>query len=176
MSAKPALQTSSEPSRKDISHTDNATHVYVKVDCPVGLAPRFEGPYPIVSRPSRSTVKLRLGSYANGVPRLQEYHWSSCKVAHLRDGASDGQRPNLGRPRNKPDTLAEEPSSKPSDSIDESGGVHENQEMGTVGPDSQEPPASEPSVTPACPSRPIRSTRNPSPRYVDALTRDPSRA
>ena len=151
----------------DISNTDQASHVYVKVAEPQGLSSRFEGPYPIVSRPSRSTVQLRLGSYANGVPRLQEYHWSSCKVAHLRDGASDGQRPNLGRPRTKPDPPARKPSSDPPDSIDESGGVDQIQEAEPV---LQEPTSSESSAPPGCPSRPIRSTRNPSPKYVDVLT------
>ena len=166
ISARPAQQTTSVANPMDISNTDMASHVYVKVAEPQGLSSRFEGPYPIVSRPSRSTVQLRLGSYANGVPRLQEYHWSSCKVAHLRDGAPDGQRPNLGRPKTKPDPQQKEFSSDSTDSIDETGGVDQIQE-----PSPQKPDSPESSQTPGCPARPVRSTRNPSPRYVDVLTR-----
>merc|ERR1711978_475225 len=40
MSAQPALPTSSVPKQHDISHTDKATHVYVKVDTPTGLSAR----------------------------------------------------------------------------------------------------------------------------------------
>ena len=59
------------------------------------LSQQFEGPYKIVSRPSRSQVEVRIGSYANGLPRTSTYHWSSCKIAHMRDGATEGSRPNL---------------------------------------------------------------------------------
>ena len=82
----------------DISHTNNATHVYIKVDNPQSLCPRFEGPYRIHSRPSRSTIEVILGRKKNGDLRLSTYHWSSAKVAYLRDGAADAERPKLGRP------------------------------------------------------------------------------
>ena len=52
----------------------------------------------MVSRPSRTTVEVRIGSFVDGSPRLQTYNLSSCKIAHMRDGAPDGQRPKLGRP------------------------------------------------------------------------------
>ena len=87
LSARPALQTSATVEPLDISYTNKATHVYVKVDNPQGLSSRFEGPYPIVSRPSRSTVEVRIGSFVDGKPRLQVYSWASCKIAHLREGA-----------------------------------------------------------------------------------------
>ena len=74
MDAKPALQTSSQPKELDISETDSATHVYVKIEEPRGLSPRFEGPFEIVSRPSRSQVQVRVGSYASGEPRHLTYH------------------------------------------------------------------------------------------------------
>ena len=62
---KPRLKTSSTVEPIDVSYTDKATHVYVKVHEPRGLYPRFEGPWPIVSRPSRSQVQVKIGSYAN---------------------------------------------------------------------------------------------------------------
>ena len=94
---KPAIQTSATVNPIDISFTDRITHVYVKVDEPRGLCPRFEGPYKVMSRPSRSQVEVRVGSYANGDPRLVTFHWSSCKPAHMREDAEEGSRPNIGR-------------------------------------------------------------------------------
>ena len=77
--------------------TENATHVYVKVANPKSLCPKFEGPFAIESRPSRSQVKVRVGSYANGEPRFLTLHWSSCKIAHVRQNFQEGSRPNIGR-------------------------------------------------------------------------------
>ena len=71
---KPALQTSAKIEELDISQTDNITHVYVKVDDPRGLNPRFQGPFPVISRPSRSQVEVKVGSYADGRPRLSIFH------------------------------------------------------------------------------------------------------
>ena len=102
LEARPALQTSSKPNKIDISNTDNVSHVYVKVEEPRGLNPRFEGPYEIVARPSRSQVQVRVGSYATGEPRLLTYHWSWCKPAHMREGADVGSRPKLGRRSTNP--------------------------------------------------------------------------
>ena len=95
---RPGIQMSTKTDFVDISHTNNATHVYLKVDNPQSLCPRFEGPYRIHSRPSRSTIEVILGRKKNGDLRLSTYHWSSAKVAHLRDGAVDAERPKLGRP------------------------------------------------------------------------------
>ena len=80
-----------------MSFTDKATHVYVKVDEPRGLNARFEGPYKIVSRPSRSQIEVRIGSYADGSERRATFHWSACKIAHMRESATEGSRPMLGR-------------------------------------------------------------------------------
>ena len=150
MSAQPGLQTSTVVNPIDISQTDSATHVYVRVDEPRGLAARFEGPYPVISRPSRSTVQLRIGSYANGTPRLQVYHWSSCKIAHRREDAKDGERPKLGR-RPDPDS----PPAKTDDPVSEP----------SLSP---EPPAPEPPALSS--TRPARSTRNHNPQYVSSIT------
>merc|ERR1712115_614927 len=82
----------------EITKTDDATHVYVKVDKPQGLCSKFEGPYAIVDRPSRSQVTVKIGMKKDGSLRTNTYHWSSCKVAHMRTGAAEGERPKLGRP------------------------------------------------------------------------------
>ena len=94
--------TSTKTSHLDISATNNATHVYIKVDKPESLCPKFEGPYPIYSRPSRSQITVNLGQKRNGDLRLQTYHWSSAKVAHMRKGFLAAQRPKLGRPASNP--------------------------------------------------------------------------
>ena len=94
---RPPIPTSGKREELDIENTRNATHVYVKVDQPSSLSPKFEGPYEIYSRPSRSQVELKIGLFKDGRPRLLTYNWQQCKVAHLREGAKIGQRPMLGR-------------------------------------------------------------------------------
>ena len=135
----------------------------VKVDNPQGLNCRFEGPYQIISRPSRSTVEVRIGSFVDGKPRLQTYNWSSCKIAHLREGAPEGQRPKLGR-------------KKTSASSD----VPDSTDAKTNFPVAVTPPPVETSVTTDVPQqleqpsksvsgRPVRTTRNPHPQYIDSI-------
>ena len=102
LNERPAIQTSATVDPVDISYTNNVTHVYVKVDEPRGLSPRFEGPYKVIDRPSRTTVTVRVGSFADGNPRLLTYNWSQCKPAHLRHDAKEGERPSLGRRPNPP--------------------------------------------------------------------------
>ena len=58
MTARPLVPTSTVVNPADLTETLQAKHVYVKVDQPSGLQARFEGPYPIVSRPSRSTITV----------------------------------------------------------------------------------------------------------------------
>ena len=155
MSAQPALPTSSVSKPLDISVTDSATHVYVKVENPKGLSGRFEGPYEIISRPSRSQVEVRIGSYASGAPRLQTYSWESCKIAHLRADAKPASRPNLGRkPAPQQDT-----SKKTTSDITQ-------QETMTISADKVQ--TSTP-VLDSSSTRPPRSTRNPNPQYVHSL-------
>ena len=97
LSSRPPIQTSSPVTEKEINNTLNATHVYVKQANPQSLCPKFEGPFEIKSRPSRSTIQVKIGTYANGDDRLLVFHWSSCKIAHMREGAPEGSRPQLGR-------------------------------------------------------------------------------
>ena len=113
LSARPPVPTSTVVNPIDLSETTSAKHVYVKVDQPSGLQARFEGPYPIVSRPSRSTITVRVGSFVNGAPRLQTYNWNLCKIAHLREDAMAAERPRLGR---KPRAKAASPTSSESSS------------------------------------------------------------
>ena len=164
MSAKPALPTSATVDPIDISYTEAATHIYIKVEDPKGLSPRWEGPYLITSRPSRSQVEVRLGSFADGSPRLQTYNWNTCKVAHLRPDMKDASRPKLGRPH-----LQTPPNPKPTENLnmaDESS-VASNQNKQAVETPAKIQTSLE--ISGDTSSRPVRSTRNPNPLYVDAL-------
>ena len=122
---RPGVKMSSQIKHNDITYTDNAPHVYIKVDKPQSLCPRFEGPYEIHSRPSRSTIEVVLGCKKDGSLRLQKYHWSSAKIAHMREGASVAQRPKLGRPS----TLTSTPLAKNDLTSSQSSNVSENLSM-----------------------------------------------
>ena len=191
MAARPALPTSSVPNPIDIAHTEKATHVYVKIEDPSGLQPRWEGPYPIESRPSRSTIIIRIGSFVDGKPRLQQYNWNTCKIAHLREDATEAQRPRLGR---KPASSANDPKpteqsevnrtrakvNKRNQPVDQpiaspESAIHETSNRKQPHPDYL---AKGPLITNEMfdkwtpdllniPTRPVRATRNPNPRYVD---------
>ena len=196
MDARPALQTSSTQNPIDISYTDNATHVYVKVSDPKGLNSKFEGPYFITSRPSRSTVQVRVGSFADGSPRHQVFHWSLCKIAHMRDGALEGSRPKLGRkPLPKPpDKMADDAIADDSQLVDVNNQSSSEPAKIQTAPNqnSSETMSSNPHpdyvrkgplVTQTMfdqanwpqilglpsSSRPVRASRNPNPRYVDSV-------
>ena len=161
MAAKPALQTSTVSNPIDTAFTDKAKRVYVKLDNPTGLSGPFEGPFPIISRPSRSQVQVKIGSYADGRPRLQTYNWDSCKISNDRPGQEDGTRSALGRrPAPKPPVTTDPQSSPTNQSTEEvvSDQVVSNQVV-------SDQVVSDQVVKP--PSRPTRATRNPKPQYID---------
>ena len=155
LESNPALQTSSKANPKDLDHTKNATHVYIKLEDPKGLSGRFEGPFEIVSRPSRSQIQVKIGVFANGQPRLSIYNWQQCKIAHLREGFIEGSRPALGR---KPQVRPNPPA------VVESLPVETNNNDAPK----QTKPESPPNIQPVY-TRPVRTTRNANPQYVDAV-------
>ena len=89
------------------------------------------------------------------------FHWSLCKIAHLRDDFVEASRPNLGR-RPDPTTVTTQMTpneqSKMADEavmpVDKEVNKHQRAKIQT------------PSTVI---NRPIRSTRNQNPSYVDAL-------
>ena len=175
MSAKPGLPTSTVVHPIDVAHTEQATHVYVKVDEPKGLSSKFEGPFLITSRPSRSTVQVRVGSFVDGTPRLQVFNWSSCKIAHLRPDSIDFLRPNIGRKSKDPEPTGpvtpppffklnkNDATSMPAAST----GLTASQQQQADGHATSNPQERELPVN----SRPIRSTRNPSPNYINFIAK-----
>ena len=147
-----------------------------------------------MSRPSRSQVQVRIGSFANGRPRLSTYHWHSCKIAHLRDGAVEGARPNLGRRPDPPTDktlLTDALINKQNDSASEMEGnfaakIQTSKQTRAVSSNvevSESSPPASPSAIQTSNSqvemnynqnepykRPVRSTRNPRPQYIDSIT------
>ena len=111
--AKPAVQMSRHSAPEEVVEPkdfQSATHVYVRVDKPENLGQKFQGPFPIIKRPSNTTLIVQVGLTKQGEARLECHHWHNCRIAYLRPGAPIGQRPDLGRrPRetnvniNKPD-------------------------------------------------------------------------
>ena len=176
LSDKPPVPTSGRRVFKDISETDEATHVYVKVANPLSLQPKWEGPFRILSRPSRSTVEIKLGMFRSGAVRKSVYHWTSCKVAYLRQDQSEAHRPLLGRPpkallvSHATDTddhfhyngVPPDPDPSGLDSVPNSNDVSFTDDNETSSADDYEVnnDAAE------TPSRPIRTTRNPHPVYT----------
>ena len=189
---RPAIPMSGEHVEKDISFTNLVTHVYVSNPDDKSLSRKFEGPWEIISRPSRSRVEVQIGVYANGEPRLQTYSWSSCKIAKFRGLPFVIYRPSLGRPTNASGTDIPrnqntqnsagnfKPPTTANASINDEQ-ANQNSFVATNWSDMPGPPSSSesPVIPPemfngwpsevSFPTRPVRSSRNPSPNYVSAL-------
>ena len=85
--------------------------MYVKQHNVKGLAPRYLGPFPVTSRPSRSTIVIKVGLDAKGLDRLELRHISDIKVAYLRNDANIAERPKRGRPPKKVEDVRDTESS-----------------------------------------------------------------
>ena len=164
LSDRPSVPTSGRRVFNDISETDSATHVYVKVDKPLSLQPKWEGPYRILSRPSRSTIEVKLGVFKSGELRKQVYHWNLCKVAYLRPDSEDASRPALGRPKTRPATGSE----AVSEQTDATGFVYGGcPPLSSPAPPLQSQPANDNKLSGGeiQTDRQVRRTRNPNPNY-----------
>ena len=141
-----------------------ATHVYVKEDKSktTPLAPRWSGPYPILDRPSNSTLKIKIGTYASGQTRTQIVHWNNCRVAFMRDGQKEASRPKLGRPPQVPPNFVLPPP-PPQDTTSDTMSDLDSESSSIT---SEEPSVDMEDIQEEEPIRPIRSTRNPDPKYV----------
>ena len=191
---KNTLRAVSQPSRHNPPERplpgipDGVTHVYTKQHQTTGLQTAFQGPFPLVEKLSKSTVKIEVGVFKNGDKRYEVRHLNDLKFAHPESLAAPASRPALGR---KPTSLAGGQSSTggsgsvttPSNNFpsttskqpvvgNSAAGNHE-----TSNPISRVPASvvvsGLPVATGAPPSpaftRPVRATRNPCPQYVDAI-------
>ena len=130
--------------------------LYIKKANPLSLESKFEGPYEILSRPSRSTIVVKIGSHVDGTPRVLTMNWNSCKIAHLRDDAKSGSRPSLGRPARPPPSTVDTQLNPEPPSIDDA-----VKPVVTRPADDNKQTRGKIQM-----SRQVRSTRNPSPAYV----------
>ena len=101
--AKPPIQTTHNRT-PTINYPDltGVTHVFVKKGKTSTLGPSFEGPFEIVERLGASCIRVRVGSYANGQPRIETQHWSNCKPAVLSDGVLLAEKAAKGRKKQNP--------------------------------------------------------------------------
>ena len=88
----------------------NATHVYTKQHKALGFQPGFAGPFPIEQWISRSTVKIKVGTKANGEPTYEVRHLNDLKFAHEDSHTAEASRKRKGRPsKSVPDPTVEVP-------------------------------------------------------------------
>ena len=80
-----------------------------------GLDPPYRGPFKILQRLSRSTVRIQVGTYADGSARTEDRHWCDLKPIKLQDSEIKlDERPKLGRkPIDKPTITTGPPTEKP---------------------------------------------------------------
>ena len=64
-----------------------------------GLEPSYRGPFKILSRPSRSTLEIKVGLTRSGEVRSEIRAWADCKPAFRRNDTIEAERPMRGRPR-----------------------------------------------------------------------------
>ena len=193
---QPSNHAKAEPRLKGLP--EGTTHVYTKQHQATGLQSHFEGPFEIAEKVSNSVIKINVGSYKDGRIRYEYRHLNEIKPAHPKSLASPMQRPKLGRPAQSPSSPADSrittdaktpmvpdpipfpqpPStgrvdtSKQTQSIAPSVAGHETSHSDGRAHLSNSPETREnsnPVISPDPPSRPVRSTRNPKPYYVDAI-------
>ena len=116
-----------------------------------------------MDRPSRSTVQIDVGSYKSGERRHEIRHFNDLKLAHPNSLAAPAVRPKLGRP---PKTATPDKSSSPGEPAQQS--LPATGETDTAANSVFEGHITGPPNKPAF-GRPVRSTRNPNPAYIDAL-------
>ena len=136
------------------------THVYARQHKAQGLEAPYNGPFPVVSRPSRSTVQIQVGLSAKGEPRYETRSWRDLKVASKDPEAKDAERPRKGRPKKKS-------SSKP----DSKEGVNTTLPVNNAPNSNEEPSINSPPIGDSSVehNREVRSTRNPNPKYIEGV-------
>ena len=137
------------------------THVYAKQHKAQGLQASYEGPFRVVSRPSRSQAKIQVGLTVAGEPRYEVRSWRDLKVAHVEADTIEAQRPKRGRPKKLVTIDQSEPASSVS-KPETQGDSDVNKPASSTTNDAQNSKVGG--------KRPARTTRNPNPSYVDSIT------
>ena len=89
----------------------NISHVYTRQHDVKGLGARYAGPFPVISKPSRTTIEIKVGTNKDGSDRREIRHLSDIKIAYLREDAAVAERPKRGRPP-KSKAVPSQPSSQ----------------------------------------------------------------
>ena len=144
----------------------DVTHVYTRQHNTTGFDSPYQGPFKIISRPSRTTVVIKVGLTKSGEDRLECRHWRDLKIAHMRSDTPEAQRPKRGRPKSSPTK------SSPSTTVDDSS-EEVNSEVPSSDASDSAPTLSSKQTSSHSNSnsggRTPRSTRNPNPIYVDGI-------
>ena len=99
--SKPPAQTSvrRDPPVYYPPTTVTATHVYLrKAKAKTSpLSPISDGPFRILERIGKSSVKIRVGYFRTGSPRTEVHHWKNCHPMILDTDTEDAHKVPLGR-------------------------------------------------------------------------------
>ena len=159
----------SPPEKKLPGVPPDVTSVYTKQHQTTGLEPPYEGPFVIADRLTNSTLKIEVGEYKNGEKRYEIRHINDLKFPHPNSLVAPARRPALGRPSRTSVTNAGQ------DNTNKNGG------SGTQATPPDRLSESKQTTLPVetkpanfqTTDRPVRSTRNQNPSYVDAVTSNP---
>ena len=154
---------------KDI---DKASHVYLKLDNPLGLQHRYHGPYYINKRTGDTTIEVKTGTFKSGTDRLELHSWNNAKPAYMSEDTPVAERPKLGRPAKKV-TKDLPQGQKSSSSTDcptstvqsEADSITEQADQNEV----NKPVAPSTDAGNSNSARKVRSTRNQAPNYVSTI-------
>ena len=116
---KPAIQTSNhrDPPVHEPTNLEQVTHVRLKRHKLGPLQHSYEGPFPILERVGKSCIKVQVGLYADGTPRVETHHWENTKPAVLEDDQQPATKKKLGR---KPKSVTNSPSETNTDEVNNS--------------------------------------------------------
>jgi len=118
-----AVPTSTNHQKPVDPPSQDVTHVYCRHHNCKGLQCKWRGPFEIDSRPTRSTVKIKVGVNKDSSDRTEIRSWGDAKSAYLRDNMAAASRPKRGRPR-KPTTVVPGQEESPSTNIEEDPPFH----------------------------------------------------
>ena len=78
------------------SSAAKAVHLYIRKGKPSPLGPIYEGPFEILEKLEDACLRVRVGTFANGAPRVVTEHWSNCRPATVKAGTPMATRAKLG--------------------------------------------------------------------------------
>ena len=123
-------------------------------------------PFRIDKRVSKSVVQLEVGVYKDGTKRFELRHLNDLRLAHPDSMAAPARRPKLGRPSLPGGSTSTEPKTSAPKAVDDFDGLSSL-------PSDTQPVNLNKQIQTSAGNRPVRSTRNPNPCYVDSIQTGP---